>query len=219
MLNWLSHSDIPPPTSFLFSLPTQHQPENARYALPPNPVRFSASSEPSSSFLTSTTSNESIPKDFPFHTQHFPLPVPPFESLPNASDGGWPPCSSKLRIDSLCAFSWRWSPFLSSLPIPLLLASMAQGKQVSGGILLLIQILQQAGAKSHTTLLCSFVENSAFGSLGNYFQMPCTKHQLEVNEIIFQMREAESLTLLLESKYLTTGSNGSLRPCTALQRV
>lgn len=61
----------------------------------------------------------------------------------DASGGGRPPCCSKLWRNSVCVFSYVWSPFLSSLlPIPLLPASMARGKQVSGGILPLIQIPQ-----------------------------------------------------------------------------
>ena len=82
----------------------------------------------------------------------------------------------------------------------------------------LIQILQQASAKNHITSLCRLVENSALSSPGNS-TTPCTKHQLEIDGIIFQTREAESLTLLLKSKFLTTGLNGSSRPGTPLQRV
>ena len=57
-----------------------------------------------------TASHQGIPEAlfffFFFLLQSFPTPLPIFESLPNASGGGWLSCPSKLQVNSLCLFSF-----------------------------------------------------------------------------------------------------------------
>ena len=54
--------------------------------------------------LSATTSNQSIPNAWIFvYGEVFPTHQPVFQSLPNVSDGGGFPCSSKHRIQSFCS--------------------------------------------------------------------------------------------------------------------
>lgn len=71
--------------------------------------------QPAYSFFMPTASNQGILEAFPT-----PTLLPAFEYLPKCKWRGWLPCCSKLRINSLCFFSFGWSLLSSSTKLSLM---------------------------------------------------------------------------------------------------
>ena len=75
-------------------LPTQDQAEKAKFALQTNPIRCPIVSPPPA-FLSQQPPLRVSLKPSPFWLHSFSIPLPVFDSLPNAPGGGQPPGYSK----------------------------------------------------------------------------------------------------------------------------